>query len=81
MAQKPDTVTSIAHVLLGVLLLVAVIVCLGTALSNALDLPHVHHRWPSGECVRVDDPAADHQGREPYTCDNLPPHAERVWVR
>lgn len=47
---------------------------------RALDMPEVHVSYSSGECVRVDDPAAEHEGREPYTCDRMPEKYRRVWV-
>lgn len=45
-----------------------------------LDRPEVHQSYWTKECVRVDDPAAEHEGREPYTCDRLPEKYRRVWV-
>lgn len=48
--------------------------------ARALDMPEVHQSWSTKECVSVDDPAAKHEGREPYTCDNLPERYHRVWV-
>lgn len=47
---------------------------------RALDLPEVHVSYSTKECVRVDDPAAEHEDREPYTCGRLPERYRRVWV-
>lgn len=47
---------------------------------EVLDRPAVHQSWSTKECVRVDDPAAEHEGRKPYTCDRLPERYQRVWV-
>lgn len=47
---------------------------------RALDMPEVHQSYSTKECVRVDDPAAEHEGRKPYTCDRLPEKYRHVWV-
>lgn len=48
--------------------------------AAVLDMPEVHQSWSTKECVLVDDPAAEHEGREPYTCERMPEKYRRVWV-
>lgn len=37
-----------------------------------LDRPIVYFHDLTGECLRVEDPAAKNEGRPAYTCDRLP---------
>jgi hypothetical protein len=39
------------------------------------DTPIVYKSWETQECVRVDDPAREHD------CGNLPDKYEMVWVK
>lgn len=48
--------------------------------AEVLDRPVVHQSWSTKECVRVEDPAAEHEGREPYTCERMPERYQHVWV-
>lgn len=48
--------------------------------AAALDMPEVHQSYSTKKCVRVDDPAAEYEGRRPYTCDRLPERYRHVWV-
>lgn len=73
------TPTLPAVVLLVALVAIAALVIV--SFRSYLLMPEVYYRWPSGECVRVDDPAADLEKRAPYTCANLPERHEQRWVR
>lgn len=66
------------------LLIVAFMVAIGlplAALVSWLDLPVVHRSHSTGNCVQVEDPAAQHENRAPWTCSNLPDRYETIWVR
>jgi hypothetical protein len=48
---------------------------------EALDRPEVHVSYETRECVEVVDRKALHEGRaSEWSCSNLPPKYERVWV-
>lgn len=51
------------------------IVALGKALIDYLDMPTVYESWTDRECVRVE--AAD---GTPMSCDDLPTKFHHVWV-
>lgn len=64
-----------------VALVIAGLLALSFLIAAILDAPQVHVSFSSGKCVRVDDPAAEREGRRPYTCADLPEQYEAVWVR
>lgn len=67
--------------MLLILVFAVVIGLLADAFTSWLDLPYIYQSWETGECIRVEDPAAESEGRKPWTCDSLPERYELVWVR
>lgn len=65
---------------LGVVAMALMGLALVYSFAKALDMPEVHVSYSTKECVAVDDPAAEHEGREPYTCNRLPKKYRHVWV-
>lgn len=49
--------------------------------TRALDAPQVHISFSTKQCIRVDDPAAERERREAFTCEALPERFEVIWVR
>lgn len=44
-------------------------------------MPEVRESYRTGRCVEVVDHRARHEGRKSeWSCDNLPPEYDRVWV-
>lgn len=71
------------HYLTYALLVLACLLCgvlFIRQFAAVLDQPVVHQSWSTKECVSVEDPAAEHEGREPWTCGNLPEKYQHVWV-
>ncbi|UGL62815.1 hypothetical protein [Xanthomonas phage MET13-T1] len=49
--------------------------------AQALDRPIVHVSWHSKECVQVEDPKAEYEGRKSeWSCEHMPEKYQRVWV-
>ena len=49
--------------------------------AEVLDRPIVHQSWSTKECVSVEDPKAEYEGRESeWSCDHLPERYQHVWV-
>lgn len=60
---------------------IAVLVGFGHRLLEVLDMPEVRESYRTGRCVEVVDHRARHEGRKSeWSCDNLPPEYDRVWV-
>lgn len=68
--------------MLGVLVGFAFIAAAASALVHWLDRPEVHKSWATQQCIDVKDPAAAAAGRKTeWSCDNLPPRYELIWVK
>lgn len=60
---------------------IAVLVGFGHLLFEVLDMPEVRESYRTGRCVEVVDHRARREGRKSeWSCDNLPPEYDRVWV-
>lgn len=64
------------------LVLLAVVAAAGAAFVQYLDRPVVYKSWSSQQCIKVEDPASEAKGlKVDWSCANLPPSYELVWVR
>lgn len=75
--DTPSTLAKLGRVFtrtLQVAAVVGLLALLGAAILDEMDRPQVHRRVGSLECVRVVNAAPR------FSCDNLPPKYDHVWV-